>query len=580
MKVIHLELPRHFTFTTKEYQVEVRRQIEKDGDTFRQLDINVEFWRWLLDLATPHNPTGCFDGLASASTAVEVAQNLIKVRAHLQDIALYYGLEIDLGGLRLKQAVRDSSKAMGCLIGNYYGNGLFAGFFQELDLKFHILEADVVSLGIDNQEGVFWALELAVWMRASGGRSHVCIARHSYENFSLQHHLDELRENDFFFSLIDSVVVHEEALPSSMRGLVHFVKSGERHLLTNLMLREGNAGVTSIPLAESTKEQSRQGISDYLIPDDYFSSIPVSRDRLVYSMAMIRNKCFYKQCTFCVQISKHLEDAFYLPEAELARTLAACAELAGHGVRMVNFLDEAMRPRDLTIFCGGLLERKLKIRWVGRMIASVNMDETTLQQMKEAGCTEILFGMETFDQKAATDMGKITGRGCGIGGGIEAVNKLLQADIFLILSLIYAFPTASENSLNHDLDVADQYSEQTDKIVFIFNRFALFHQSEVFKKPSAFGIIPEPKAPMNDLQYCFPYKSTRPDLNMGDPRLERLRVGLNESDYHRVRQVWGNEILVMASQVDYSSVGLWWRSHRNRSLLHDLVLESEAGAPK
>jgi hypothetical protein len=580
MKVIHLELPRHFTFTTKEYQVEVKRQIEKAGDTFRQLDVNVEFWRWLLDLATPHNPAGCFHGIASASTAGDVARNLIKVRAHLRDIALYYGLEIDLGGLRLKQAVRDSSKAMGCLIGNYYGGGLFAGFFQELDLKVHILEADLISLGIDNQEGVFWALELAVWMRASGGGSHICIARHAHENFSLQHHLEELRENQFFFSLIDSVVVHEEALPSSLRGLVHFVKSGERHLLTNLMLRERDAGVISIPLEDSIKEQSRTSDSDYLIPEDYFSSIPVSRDRLVYSMAMIRNKCFYKQCTFCVQISKHLEDAFYPPEAERGRALAACAELAGHGVRMVNFLDEAMKPHDLKVFCSGLLERGLKIRWVGRMIASVNMDEITLQQMKEAGCTEILFGMETFDQKAASDMGKITGRGCGIGGGIEAVEKLLKADIFLILSLIYAFPTASDNSLKHDLDMADQYLEQTDKIIFIFNRFVLFHQSDVFKRPSAFGIIPEPKTPMNDLQYCFPYKSTRSDINMGDSRLERLRIGLNESDYRRLREAWDDEILVMASQVDYSSIGLWWRSHRNRSLLHDLALESGAGVPK
>jgi hypothetical protein len=294
---------------------------------------------------------------------------------------------------------------------------------------------------------------------------------------------------------------------------------------------------------------------------------------LVYSIVMIRNKCFYKQCTFCVQIAKHLEDAFYLPEAELNRTLDACLQLTSHGVTMVNFMDEAMRPRDLKIFCRGLLERRVKIRWVGRMIASVNMDEATLQQMKEAGCTEILFGMETFEQKTAADMGKITGKGCGIAGGIEAVEKLLKSDIFLILSLIYAFPTASENSLKHDLDMADRYLDKTDKIVFIFNRFVLFHQSDVFKKPAAFGIIPELKLPINDLQYCFQYQSSGPELNTGDSRLERLRIGLDESDYRRLLDAWGNEILMMASQIDYSSVGLWWRSNRNRSLLHDLALE-------
>src|SRR5271154_486232 len=110
MKIIHLELPRHFTFTIKEYLVEARRQIEEDGHTFRQLDVNAGFWRWLLDLATPHNPAGCFDGIAHAPTATEMAEGLVRVRAHLRDIALYYGLEIDLGGLRLSKAVCDSSK--------------------------------------------------------------------------------------------------------------------------------------------------------------------------------------------------------------------------------------------------------------------------------------------------------------------------------------------------------------------------------------------------------------------------------------------------------------------------------------
>jgi hypothetical protein len=134
--------------------------------------------------------------MAGASTGKEPAGSLARVRAQFDDIASYYGLEIDLGGLRLRQSVLDSSKAMGCLIGNAHGGGLFANFFQELDLKYQLLEADVISLGIDNPHGVYWALQLAAWARASGSRPHLCIARHSHENFSLQHHLDALREND------------------------------------------------------------------------------------------------------------------------------------------------------------------------------------------------------------------------------------------------------------------------------------------------------------------------------------------------------------------------------------------------
>ena len=569
MKVIHLELPRHFTFTIKEYLVEAKRQVEEDGHAFRQLDLNVEFWRWLLDLSTPHNPAGCFDAIASARTAGAMAAGLVKVQAQFHNVALYYGLEIGLGGLRLRKAALDSSKAMGCLIGNYYGGGLFAGFFQELDLKYQLLEAGLISLGLDNQEGVFWALELAAWLKASGSQSHLCIARHSHENFSLQHHLNDLRQNGFFFSLIDSVVVHEEALPLSLRGLAHFLKLDERDRLTNLMLKEATGEVVSIPLDDATREKSRKAGSDYFIPEDYFSTMPVRRDQLVYSMSMVRNKCFYKQCTFCVQISKHLEDAFYATDAELDRALAACKELMRHGVGMVNFSDEAMKPRDLKIFCDAMLTRELKMIWVGRMIASVNLDATTLELMKKAGCTEILFGMETFDQATAEDMGKVTGRGQGVLGGIEAVEQLMKANIFVILSLIHAFPTASENSLTADLDVADRYLDRTHKAIFIFNRFALFHQSVIFKSPSSFGVIPEAKSPES-----FSYRSNRPAVIESDSRLSRMRIGLSENEYRPLLAAWGSDILAMAGKVDYSSVGLWWRSTRNRSLLHDLALES------
>jgi hypothetical protein len=192
--------------------------------------------------------------------------------------------------------------------------------------------------------------------------------------------------------------------------------------------------------------------------------------------------------------------------------------------------------------------------------------------------------METFEQATAADMGKVTGRGPGVSGGMEAVEQLLQADIFVILSLIHAFPTASAESLKSDLDIADQYLARTHKVIFIFNRFVLFHQSAVFKSPSAFGITPEARPPENDLQYGFSYKSKRPADIESDPRLPRLRIGLTEKEYGPLLVTLGHDILALASQIDYSSVGLWWRSTRNRSLLHDLALECATnefrGCPK
>ena len=59
MNVVHLELPRTFTFTVKEYLTEVKSDLEAGGHTFRQYDANPVFWRWLMQLSTPYSRGDC-----------------------------------------------------------------------------------------------------------------------------------------------------------------------------------------------------------------------------------------------------------------------------------------------------------------------------------------------------------------------------------------------------------------------------------------------------------------------------------------------------------------------------------------
>ena len=169
-------------------------------------------------------------------------------------------------------------------------------------------------------------------------------------------------------------------------------------------------------------------------------------------------------------------------------------------------MDEAMRPVDLRKFSEAMITRKIPVRWVGRMIAAAHPDEATLRLMHSAGCVEILFGIESFEPAVLRDMGKISGRRETSDETVEMIESYLDAGMFVILSMIYDFPSESAAARATTRGLVERIADP-ERMAFIFNRFALFHTSEVFKDPAKFGVGQvEPHLPQNDIQYAFAYR--------------------------------------------------------------------------
>ncbi|MGB8354879.1 MAG: radical SAM protein [Chthoniobacteraceae bacterium] len=582
MNVIHLELPRIFTFTVKEYFTEVKSTLESDGHTFRQYDANPVFWRWLMQLSTPYSPGDCLAPLLKTEPDETFWASIAEMQRHLRDISTLYGIKVELAGLRLPAAVADSTYAMCSLIADNFGCALFSGFFQHLDERIHFSGADILTLGNDGQEGVFWALNLAAWMRARGSTAHICIARHGHENFSLVHHVGNLAKNEWFFGLVDSVALYPEELPRTLRLLSDAVKTDDYGALENIAIKPKAGPVWIIPPRAGATAESRVSPPDYSIPEEYFQSMDVPLEHLVYSMAMVRNKCFYKKCTFCVQITKHVGDAAYEPAAELERALNACAELCRHGVQLVNFSDEAMRPVDLRRFSEGLLARKIPVRRVGRMVAAAHPDVATLRLMRDAGCTEILFGIESFDPALLRDMGKISGHSDTAAETLAMIRSYLDAGLFVILSMIYDFPTEPPGSRAATRALAEKIAMDSDRTAFIFNRFGLFHTSAIYKDPARFGIEPPgPALPHNDIQYVFPCnRLSNPDpLTADEAQLyRRLKFGMDGETYAALHTKHGAELLDIAHFFDYNSIGFVHRALHDRTFLSSFCIRNPAVA--
>jgi hypothetical protein len=574
MNIVHIDMPRFFTFTVKEYLVEAKREVESAGHTYRQYDANPLHWRWLMQLSTPYSRGDCLAPFLESLPGEHFWEGLAEISRHLRDVSTLYGVKVTLRGIELPREALDSTYAMCSLIADNSGCGLFSTFFELLDDRVDFSSADLVTIGCDYREGVFWALNLAAWMRAHGSTAHLCIARHGFENFSLLHHIHRLAQNEWFFGLIDSVILHQEELPATLRKLAYALESDGTDGLDNIAIRSKDALPRILPLRPEAAQENRRAAADYSIPAEYFQAMDVPPEHIVYSMSMVRNKCFYKKCTFCAQIAKHLSDAAFEPVTEIERALNACGELDRHGVRLVNFMDEAMRPVDLKRFSEAMLARKIPARWVGRMIAAAHPDEATLRLMHSAGCVEILFGIESFDPAVLRDMGKISGRRETSDETVEMIQSYLDAGMFVILSMIYDFPTESAASRAATRALVERIADPA-RMAFIFNRFALFHTSAVYKEPSKFGIGQvEPRLPQNDIQYAFAH---RRQLDAEEPTAQEfsiyqgLKFGVGAETYAALAAKHSSALLDMAHFFDYNSIGFVHRVRHDTTLLAGLL---------
>ena len=109
--------------------------------------------------------------------------------------------------------------------------------------------------------------------------------------------------------------------------------------------------------------------------------------------------CPFK-CTFC---STHLTYNYAAYYRSPENVVAEVEEVVGkHGVKNIYFIDDTftLKPRRIEKICDLLIERELNktIQWacLGRLDI---INDTVLQKMKEAGCIEIRFGVESGNDR-------------------------------------------------------------------------------------------------------------------------------------------------------------------------------------
>lgn len=166
----------------------------------------------------------------------------------------------------------------------------------------------------------------------------------------------------------------------------------------------------------------------------------------------------------------------------IARMLSEARELVeAYGVRHLLFVDDTftLNRQRAQAFCKALKEAELEITWACDTRVDL-VDRKLLEQMADAGCTSIFFGIESVNQQALDTVGK--------GFTVEQAERacLIAADagIEVQQSFIIGLPGETAESIGGIID----FVRRTGPARVLLNFFTAYPGTAVHQTPEAFGI--------------------------------------------------------------------------------------------
>lgn len=572
MRLFHFEVPRGFSTTVKTFRVGLLHGLASRGITYEQHDLNPSFWSWLLEDCIFPAQDGLLNSLFNANIKAhlrirqtEKALDLLRAKGDALNI------KIDFGGLKLPTKVNQSTLRIYFYAAKLRKNGLEKYFYSILEAV-NFKNGDFVSFGIDSPEALVLATSFAQFIKERYDISHVLLARHNYENFSLVRRLPEIAKNNALFLAYDAIIEFDEHLDTACVAWCDTCCEKESDL-HNIALRDGDKILYYPPplriIGESVSDDTPQDVPEY-----YFTEHGIPVGNLCYQETMVRNKCYFSKCTFCVQIDKHLVSNNYENESEIKRILKALKSAKNSGIEHIMLMDEAIRPKDVSVFCDLLEEAELSINWFGRFIAGSLPNLLLLQKMKRVGCKEILFGLETISPRVANLMGKVSKyrTASEIASNLDSV---YISGIGIYLSMIYDFPSETVEEANENILFCKSCKERNPHLVVFFNKFVLYENTEIYRNPEKFGIEIPPKDTKADLN--FPRYVMKQDL-LSDNKIKAgkykaLILGVNEEQLTAIQRSGKIDVAEAILVQAYGSLGLQSRVSGNQDIVAASIRE-------
>jgi len=217
-----------------------------------------------------------------------------------------------------------------------------------------------------------------------------------------------------------------------------------------------------------------------LVDNKLYSPPPTKRVSLGLNTLISTSRgCIYN-CGFCgAQTVWTRKIRTRSPESVL-KEIEEC--IVKYGIRSFNFADEfftANKKRVLEI-CQLIMERGLKIKWVCSARAQ-GLDLETLRAMKQAGCHEISFGIESGNAEILTRIDK----GMNLQEAFRVVNLTKKAGISTHASYILGYIGETEDTIKDTI----QFAKKLNTHVAAFFIVSPLPGTRLYKEASEKGYL-------------------------------------------------------------------------------------------
>ncbi|MBI4683346.1 MAG: radical SAM protein [Nitrospirae bacterium] len=164
--------------------------------------------------------------------------------------------------------------------------------------------------------------------------------------------------------------------------------------------------------------------------------------------------------------------------------------LAGrYGVNRFEFCDSLVNGHVVALdkFCSLVIEKNLKIEWMGQAAVHSRMTKEVLRKIKDSGCFHLCFGMEHTSKHLLHKMGKIM---CTNADFDQLIRDSDDAELGVGLNWMFGFPGETDEDFQQDIDFFTRNAPYMRRVsVNPSPGFCGFTEGcEAYKEPEKYGV--------------------------------------------------------------------------------------------
>lgn len=358
----------------------------------------------------------------------------------------------------------------------------FHGFMRRYAARILAGEPDLVLTDVLASTQLVPALTLVHALRA--GRETEAAANPQFRGVHLSlmgNHLARIKDTlaktpAFFTSLADSVVLAKElGIMSALARAVGERAPDSRELaqVPSCMYLEPGGTVTL------TAEAKRRHIDDTPNPD--FGGFTLDRYHAPDTVACVLGSrgCYWGQCRFCDTYFGQSEDTMSIDR--LVENLRALKR--NFGVRHIEFIDTCIAPARMDELTRAMLAAELDVQWFCNARTERAFTAPLFQQMRAAGCTKVMWGIESGSRRLLQLMKK----GVNADARLGILRDAHEAGIWNFAYVFFGFPSETHGEAEATIDFICNNTE----IVHAYGRsvFTVGKHSPIAQELDEFGLV-------------------------------------------------------------------------------------------